>query len=82
MAFEVLGKSPVDFAVLAANRLDRVWAIVGTGEGTETEIERTFHQAVETDLRRSTPTHCQELTQELLAKNIKREPYSLSPNGC
>ena len=32
--------------------------------------------------KRSTPTHCQELTQELLAKNIKREPYSLSPNGC
>ena len=68
LAFEVLGKSPVDFAVLAANRLDRVWAIVRTGEGTETEIERKFH--------------CQELTQELLAKNIKREPYSLSPNGC
>ena len=82
LAFELLGKSPVDFAVLAANRLDRVWAIVGTGEGTETEIERTFHQAAGNDPRISTPTHCQELTQELLAKNIKREPYSLSPNGC
>ena len=79
LAFEVLGKSPVDFAVLAANRLDRVWAVVGTREGTETEIERTFLQAAGND---PLPTHCQESAQELLAKNNKREPYSLSPNGC
>ena len=45
----------VDFAVLAANRLDRVWAVVGTREGTETEIERKFHQAAGNDPRRSTP---------------------------